>query len=133
MCKVGDIILVKSYKGVDSKDVGHHSFVVLDDEKGFIEGLPYDIICGVLSSFHSEDHKKKKLLEDGNVLIKNGDTVTNPDNGKDGFLKADQLYYFNKSKLDYEVIGYIREDLLERIISYIESLGFKVQIVIDNL
>ena len=26
-------------------------------------------------------------------------------NNKDGFIKADQLYYFNKDSIDYDIIG----------------------------
>lgn len=44
MCKVGDIILVRKYvsNGVQLKT---HSFIIIDDQNGEIQGLSYDCIC----------------------------------------------------------------------------------------
>ena len=79
MCKIGDIILIRKYK--DGKNqLGTHSFIVIDDRKGVIEGLPYDMICNVLSSFKDEEQRKRKLGYDGNFPISHDDTITNPDN-----------------------------------------------------
>ncbi len=65
MCKIGDIILIERYKDRE-KTLGRHSFVVVDDKDGEIQGLPYDIICNVFSSFKSEEQKKRKLSYSGN-------------------------------------------------------------------
>lgn len=54
MCKIGDIILVKKYKDKQN-NLGKHSFIVIDDEKDTIEGMPYDMICNVLSSFKTKN------------------------------------------------------------------------------
>lgn len=67
MCKAGDIILVNDYQ--DSKiTISHHSFVVINDEGGQIQGLDYDIICNVMSSFKNEEQRKKKLIDIAHII-----------------------------------------------------------------
>ena len=51
MCCVGDIILINKYKD-NGTVITKHSFVVVDDDGGSIQGLPYDFMCNVLSSFN---------------------------------------------------------------------------------
>ena len=48
MCKIGDIILVKKYVS-HGVELGKHSFVVLNADNGEIQGLPYDLVCNVMS------------------------------------------------------------------------------------
>lgn len=132
MCKIGDIILIKKYKDGNNK-IGRHSFIVIDDRKGIIEGLPYDMICNVLSSFKSEEQKDRKLGYDGNFPISHDDTVTNPHNGNNGYVKADQLYYFNKDKIDYRVIGNILPDILKLLFEFIAESNFPIVEITDNL
>lgn len=98
-----------------------------------MEGLPYDVICNVLSSFKNEKQKARKLSYPWNFPIANDDTVTDPDNGLDGFVKTDQLYYFKKDKISYDVIGYINPDVLELIFQFIEESDFEIVNIIDNL
>lgn len=43
MCKIGDIIIVNQYKDKNNT-ISKHSFVVIDDENGTIQGLSYDFI-----------------------------------------------------------------------------------------
>ncbi|EDS77118.1 conserved hypothetical protein [Clostridium botulinum C str. Eklund] len=132
MCKVGDIILIKNY--VDNeKKLDQHSFVVLSDESGKIQGLDYNIICNVMSSFKNKKQQEKKLQYAGNFPITHNDTVTHPDNGKDGYIKAEQLYYFNKDKLDYMVIGQIKPEAFNLLMEFIEKLDVEFKIIIDNL
>lgn len=54
---------------------------------------------------------------------------------KHGYIKADQLYYFNKKKINYFVVGRIDGDvlikLLERI-NYLDTKG-KLKQNIENL
>jgi hypothetical protein len=132
MCKIGDIILVNKYND-NGKSLNRHSFVVISDEHGKIEGLSYDLICNVLSSFKNEEQKKRKMGYVGNFPISSDDTVTTPHNDKSGYLKTDQLYYFNKSILDYEVIGYIKSDILELVFDYINESNFDLQAITSNL
>jgi hypothetical protein len=132
MCKVGDIILINDYKDRGTK-IGRHSFVVVSDENGKIQGLSYDMICNVFSSFKSEEHKKKKMKYPGNFPIANEDTCTNPDNGKDGYIKTDQLYFFNKNKINYTIIGAIQPEVMNLILDFINASDFDVVAIIDNL
>lgn len=60
MCKVGDIILIDNYKS-EGKELGKHSFIIISDENGKIEGIDYDLICNVMSSIKSEIQKQKKV------------------------------------------------------------------------
>lgn len=132
MCKVGDIILVKNY--VDNgKTLGQHSFIVLNDESGKIQGLDYDLICNVMSSFKSEEHKEKKLRYPGNFPVTYNDTnIFNGGNQKEGYIKADQFYYFTKEKLDYMVIGTINPDVFNALIKCINELDH-IHEVVGNL
>ncbi|MBQ7247133.1 MAG: type II toxin-antitoxin system PemK/MazF family toxin [Lachnospiraceae bacterium] len=132
MCKVGDIILVSDYTS-NGVQLGRHSFVVVSDENGKIGSLDYDIVTSVLSSFKSEEHKQKKLKYPGNYLIENTDTVTVPDNGKSGYLKVDQLFFFNKEKLSYTHIGYVKPEIMKSIFEYIENMGIQPTLITDNL
>ena len=132
MCKIGDIILIERYKDRE-KTLGRHSFVVIDDQNGEIQGLPYDKICNVFSSFKSEEQKKRKLSYPGNFPIANEDTNTRPDNGKSGYIKTDQLYFFNKSKIEYTVIGNIQPDILELVLEFINTSDFRVVPILTNL
>lgn len=132
MCKIGDIILIEKYKA-RGKTLRRHSFVVIDDQDGKIQGLPYDMICNVFSSFKSEEQKKRKLSYPGNFPIANEDTHTQPDNGKSGYVKTDQLYFFNKNKVEYTVIGNIQPDILELVLEFIDTSDFEAEAIIDNL
>ena len=132
MCKVGDIILVDSYVH-NGKNLKRHSFVVISDVDGEISGFEYNMIANVLSSFKSEEQKARKLSYPGNFPITNKDTITNPDNGESGYLKTDQLYYFNKEKITYKVIGYVVPDIMDLIIEFINSSDFGIEAIIDNL
>ncbi len=132
MCKVGDIILIDHY--IDhGTAIGRHSFIVVSDKNGEIEGCSYDWVCNVLSSFKNKSQKAHKMSYPGNYEIKNIDTVTNPDDGKDGFVKADQLYYFNKAKIQYRVIGYVRQEVMNELLEFIESGDFPIIDITDNL
>lgn len=98
MCKIGDIILIKRYKD-GANQIGRHSFIVIDDRKDIIEGLPYDMICNVLSSFKSEEQKSRKLAYDGNFPISHDDTITNPHNGNDGYERQINFIILTKARL----------------------------------
>jgi len=55
MCKIGDIIVIEKYIGEDGKMIHRHSFVVISDKEGYIEGLKYDLVTNVMSSFKNEE------------------------------------------------------------------------------
>ena len=132
MCKIGDIILVDQYKDGD-KTIGKHSFVVIEDTPGEIKGYSYDFICNVLSSFKNEEQKKRKLSYPGNFPVPHNDTITNPHNNKDGYIKTDQLYYFNKSKISYMTIGSMDMDIFNLMMEFLENSDFDLEEILSNL
>ena len=95
MCRRGDIILVEKYKS-QGVDVSHHSFVVIDDKDGQIKGLNYDIVALAMSSFKDEKQKEKKLSYPGNFPITANEENVDGGNKRDGYIKADQFYFFDK-------------------------------------
>ena len=111
MCKIGDIIVVDKYISEDNKEMNRHSFVVIEDTKGNIGGINYDIVTNVMSSFKNESHRKRKLKYKENLEIKSRDIIANYKNKKIGYIKADQLIYFDKKKKSYFVA--FRHDLLK--------------------
>lgn len=132
MCKVGDIILVHDYIS-NGVPLQKHSFIVIDDHNGEIHGLEYDWICNVLSSIKNNTQRTRKLSYPGNFEIKSNDMITSPHNGKDAYIKADQLYFFKKDKLNYRVIGQVTESALNDILQFIEDGTFQISPIIDNL
>lgn len=132
MCKLGDIILIKACKS-NGSPLNKHSFIVIEDKEDSINGVSYDIICNIMSSFKNEEQKKKKLSFPGNLQILASDSVTNPDNGKDGFVKADQFYYFEKEKIEFKLIGRLEPDIFELLIEFIQDGTFQITDIIDNL
>ena len=136
MCKLGDIIVVNNYIGDDGKEIGRHSFIVVDDNPNSISGLDYNLVTTVISSFKSEKQKIKKLSQEGNKEIHFFELVGKviPFN-KPSYIKADKLFYFNKKKLDYYVFGRISDDLLDELMELINHLSVKdnLTIITDNL
>lgn len=136
MCKVGDIIVINKYIAENGKEIGQHSFVVIDDNPDSIRGLDYTMVTTVISSFKSEEQKKKKLSYPENIEVfefqKNGKTRQF---AKPSYIKADKLFYFDKDKLDYYVFGRISDELLDELIKIIIVLSNegKLVAVCDNL
>ena len=86
-----------------------------------------------MSSFKSDEQKRRKLKYPGNFPITHNDTYTNPDDGKEGYIKSEQFYYFNKEKIDYIVIGSMNIEAFNRLIEYIENLDIDIEEITDNL
>ena len=124
MCKLGDIIVVKNYISEDGKMIGRHSFIVVDDSKGCISGLDYDLVTTVISSFKSEEHKKKKLSYKENMEIINYIDDSNKliSFKKKSYIKVDKMYYFNKEKIDYYMLGRMTKEMFNRLIILVENL-----------
>lgn len=135
MCKFGDVIVVKDYIGDDGKKVKKHSFVVIDDTPGVIKGLNYNLVTNVMSSFHDEKQRIKKLRYKENLEICSEDIISLTKNSKNGYIKADQLYYFDKNKLDYYVFAKVDSQLLDELIKLVIELSVeeKLKINIKNL
>ena len=135
MCKLGDIIVIKKYIGDDNRTINSHSFVVINDQPSFIEGLRYDFVANVMSSFKNNKHRNKKLRFIENIEIISKDIISNNKNNKNGFIKADQLFYFDKNNIDYYVLGRISEYLLNELLTLIILLDKqnKLKQNIENL
>ena len=136
MCKIGDIIVIKKYIGDDGKVIDkQHSFVVIDDNADCVGGISYDLVTNVMSSFKDEEHKRKKLSHKENLEIRSDNIISNTKNGRDGYIKADQLFYFDKSMIDYYVFARVDEELFDELIRLIIELRYenKVKMNIKNL
>ena len=135
MCKFGDVIVVKDYIGDDGKRIKKHSFVVIDDTPGVIKGLNYNLVTNVMSSFHDEKQRIKKLRYKENLEICSEDIISLTKNSKNGYIKADQLYYFDKNKLDYYVFAKVDSQLLDELVKLVIELSVeeKLKINIKNL
>lgn len=135
MCKVGDIIVIKEFKNEIGEPVKKHSFVVISDESNSIGGLNYDFISNMLCSFHDNNHRNKKLRYEENLEVKTKLKSKNKTNNKSGFIKADQLYYFDKEKIEYYILGHLSKQLLNELMSLIFSLDKKekLKIITTNI
>ena len=135
MCKLGDIIVVKEFKDKTGILVPKHSFVVINDEEDYVEGLKYDFVANIMCSFHNEDHKNKKLKYEENFPIKEQLISGKKINNKSGYIKADQLYYFDKNLIEYQVIAHMEAELLDELVQLILVLNEKglLKNVISNL
>lgn len=87
----------------------------------------------MLSSLKDEKQRMHKLSYPGNFEIKSEQMLTSPNNGKDAFIKTDQLYFFKKELLDYRVIGRVSEDVLAELLQYIEDGTYSFEPILDNL
>lgn len=132
MCKIGDIILVNHYSH-GSSEIDKHSFVVLDTNEGKIRGLEYNLVCNVMSSFKTEDQRKHKLGYPGNIEILESDKVVKDGNHKDGYIKAEQFYYFDRNELDFVVIGNVTIEFFNSLINFINNLDIPLEHIVDNL
>lgn len=136
MCKLGDIIVVNKYVGENGQEIGRHSFIVVDDTPDCIKGLSYTHVTTVISSFKNDNHKKKKLRYKQNMEIQKFERKgLEYQFNKPSYIKADKLFYFDKSKLDYYVFGRISDELLNELLQLILSLDEKdkLEFVTNNL
>ena len=65
-----------------------------------------------MSSFKNAKQKQWKLeYYPANFPIVFDDRFVKNNNGKEGYIKVNQLYYFRKDIIDYEVIGHLDVDI----------------------
>lgn len=131
MCKVGDIIVIKNYRS-QGTEIGRHSFVVLSTDKGKIQGLDFDLVCNVMSSFHSEEHRRNKLRYKGNLEYSADKELLPYGHGRDGYIKADQFYYFDRNRIDFYVLGKVSPELFNELLEFINRQE-TVEHIIDNV
>lgn len=135
MCKIGDIIVIKKCK-VGNKNIGRHSFVVLDTSQGEIEGMPFDLVCNIMSSLEGkgEEYKSKKLSYPENMPYSPSEENIINGHGKEGFIKAGVFFLFDRQSTDYSVIGNIQTELYLKLINYINNIDpSQIKYIIDNL
>lgn len=134
MCKLGDIIVVNNYIGDDGKEINKHSFVVVNDENGTIASLDYNMVATVISSFKSEEDKKRRLSYEANMELPI-DAMKEKDFKKSSYIKANQAFYFNKEKLDYYVLASLKEEYMDELLKLIVKLASegKLKQIIENL
>lgn len=125
MCKIGDIIAVPNFVGDGNNFVGTHYFIVVNDNDGKIEGLDFNVVGTVMSSFKSKEQKKRKLKYEENIEITEKEGKINNRYLRDGYIKADQLHYFNKKNTDYFVVGQVDGDVLIRLLQRMQYLDTK--------
>lgn len=116
MCRVGDIILIDSFKDEEGNLVNSHPFIVIDDEADKIQGLEFDLLTSMLGSFHDDDHKRKVLQNPCNIEVERKDGVA-----KAGYIKSDRLHYFRKD-IKHHVLGSITPELFNNLLDMIEDL-----------
>ena len=117
MCRPGDIIVVNNFKDELGSYVDKHSFIVIDNKKY--------ITSNMMCSFKDIYQKQKKLKYYGNYDIDSNYINGNSINTKDGYIKIDKLYYFDKDKTNYKVIAHIDIRLLSKIYKYMLGLSIK--------
>ena len=135
MCKLGDIIVVKEFKDKNGIIIPRHSFVVIDENKNYIQGCPYDFVSNMMCSFHDEEHRKNKLKIESNLEIDKEQIVGRKINQKGGYIRGDELYYCKKKKIEYKVIAHMNEELLNKLVQLILKLYIKnkTKKIITNL
>lgn len=135
MCKLGDIIVVKEFKNEMGEIIPRHSFVVINDESDYVEGLKYDFVTNMMCSFHDEEHKNKKLKYKQNLPVIEKYISGEKINSKAGYIKANYLYYFDKNEIEYQVIAHMDDELLDELMQLILVLSEenKLQSVTTNL
>ena len=135
MCKLGDIIVVQEFKDEVGDTVPKHSFVVVNDESDIVEGLKYDFVTNMLCSFHNDEHKSKKLRFKENLAIRTEYISGKNLNSKEGYIKADHLYYFNKNEIRFKIIAHMDAELLDELVQLILVLSEenKLKIITTNL
>gem|GEM_PF-2139891 len=69
----------------------------------------------------------------GNIEITHKDTIIPGGNSKDGYIKAEQFYYFDTEKLDYTVVGSMRPESFDLLLDFIKNLKVPLERIIENL
>ena len=106
--------------------------MIIDDNLGTIKGLNYDLVTNVMSSFKDEEHRLKKLRYKENLEIVSEDIISNLKNNKSGYIKADQLFYFEKSKTDYYVFATVDPELLDELIKLVVELVVEEKLKVNT-
>lgn len=103
--------------------------MVLNNQFGTVTGieigldleLKFDLVTTVMSSIKNEEHKNKiESYYPKDMIVEFSDAQISNGNKKDGFIKANQLYYFQRDNIDYFRIGKLNENTLSKLLDLIE-------------
>lgn len=136
MCKVGDIIKIEKYIGDDGKEVGRHSFVVISEDEDVIQGYNFDFVGCPMSSIKSDAQREKVAADERLMIIKSNDQNGMPaSNYEESFIKSNLFYYFQKNKIQYQLLGSLNIETYMKLMKQLEDLDEKglVEIVTANL
>lgn len=126
---IGDVIVIKKYISPDNIELKQHSFIVVNNQAGKISGveinlnleLGFDLVATVMSSIKSKEHKDKiKSFYPKNMIIQFNDTQIKNGNKQDGFIKVNQLYYFQRNNIEYIKIGKLNKQTLNKLLELIQ-------------
>ena len=110
---------------------------MIDDSNGKVFGVDFDFIAVVMSSFKDQLQRERKLRYPGNFPVAaDSSMLASWANTKDGYIKAEQFYYFKKDNLKFRTIGKLTEDAFNSLIAFIEDLasnGIQIEQIVDNL
>ena len=126
---IGDVIVINKYISPDNVELKQHSFIVVNTEKGKISGieinldleLKFDLVATVMSSIKNNEQKDKiKSYYPKNMLVEFTDTEIINGNKQEGFIKVNQLYYFQSDNIKYIKIGKLTKETLNKLLELIE-------------
>lgn len=117
MCRIGDIVLIKEYKDINGDVVSQHPFIIIDDQNDQYKGFNIDFVGVAMSSFKNDNHREEVLK-----YISNFEVTVEDGANKPGYVKLNIIYYFDKSKIDYQVIGDVNVETFNKILEIIEIL-----------
>lgn len=88
----------------------------------------------ILSGRNIFVHKKRKLSYPENMPYDPSEENIINGHGKEGFIKAGVYFFFDKTKIDFTVIGNVNVELYLRLMEYIRNMNPEdIRYVVDNL
>ena len=135
MCQPGEIVVIEKFLDSEKHENTRHSFVVLSNESGKIEGIDYNIVLALMSSFRGkpDGYKAKKLKYPWNIHITTLDTDMLSGNNEEGFIKCNQLHYFDLTEDEINIIGSVNATVWDKINEALDKYEDKIIINTYNL
>lgn len=132
MCQVGDVISIKNYK--DQREATYpHAFVVISVEPDKLNQIPYNLTCTAISAFKDENHRIRKMESPGNFPFNLDEHDVEAGKSNAGYIKADQLFYFQSEMIDKNVIGKLEPEKFNALISFIVDSKFEILDIIASI
>ncbi|MCM1113536.1 MAG: hypothetical protein NC399_09815 [Muribaculum sp.] len=108
----------------------------MDTNQGGIAGMPFDLVCNIMSSLEGkgEEYRNKKLSYPENMPFEPSEENIMNGHGKEGFIKAGVYFLFDRKNTEYSIIGNIQHELYLKLINYINNMEpSQIKYIIDNL